>query len=189
MHLFKNDPKVIFLWQFCLSGCDLHIRYSFPQYKQKAAKGDQRSVNIEGLSTTDWLAIDLGTLAAVQKYAKSVSTDTRYRLNVNVLLDSSLSLFFATGNIALHIFMPKTRAEYDIESLWTVGTEFDENMKEKTPDDDPFAAYLKDFGRATHEIEPESLQSVSTPETQVPETTKRPYAKRMSLESGNWHNQ
>lgn len=36
------------------------------------------------------------------------------------------------GNIALHIFSEETRIKYDIEQLWAVGTEYDEqtNMKE-----------------------------------------------------------
>lgn len=34
------------------------------------------------------------------------------------------------GNIALHIFSPAARKRYDLESLWTVGAEFDpESLK------------------------------------------------------------
>lgn len=29
------------------------------------------------------------------------------------------------GNIALHVFSPKARKMYDLESLWSVGPEFD----------------------------------------------------------------
>ncbi|GAB1600216.1 uncharacterized protein LOC115215017 [Argonauta hians] len=30
------------------------------------------------------------------------------------------------GNIALHIFLPPTRQQYDLETLWTVGAEYDD---------------------------------------------------------------
>lgn len=29
------------------------------------------------------------------------------------------------GNIALHIFSPAAREKYDLETLWTVGSEYD----------------------------------------------------------------
>lgn len=35
------------------------------------------------------------------------------------------------GNIALHLFLPGTRKKYDIESLWTVGPEYDDKMREQ----------------------------------------------------------
>jgi len=44
------------------------------------------------------------------------------------------------GNIVLHIFLQETRERYDIESLWTVGPEFDEKCKQQ---DDLLAAVLK----------------------------------------------
>uniref|UniRef100_T1IN47 Mitochondrial assembly of ribosomal large subunit protein 1 n=1 Tax=Strigamia maritima TaxID=126957 RepID=T1IN47_STRMM len=40
------------------------------------------------------------------------------------------------GNIVLHIFLPEKRKEYDLESLWTVGREYDELTQQKTPLDD-----------------------------------------------------
>ena len=53
------------------------------------------------------------------------------------------------GNIALHMFLPETRQKYDLESLWTVGAAFDENTQKENVSaiEDPFAAYLKDFGQ------------------------------------------
>ena len=35
------------------------------------------------------------------------------------------------GNIALHLFLPATRQKYDLESLWTVGSEYDERTREE----------------------------------------------------------
>ena len=81
--------------------------------------------------------------------------------------------------------MPKERQKYDLESLWTVGPEFDENVqKELELEGDPFAAYLKDFG---HKIDQNETDSIEVrPKT---ETAKRPYAKLKHLESAtDWHN-
>lgn len=39
-----------------------------------------------------------------------------------------------TGNIALHIFSPKAREEYDLESLWAIGSQYDhESQKPHNP--------------------------------------------------------
>ena len=96
-------------------------------------------------------------------------------------------LYFFTGNIALHIFMPAERQKYDLESLWTVGTEFDENVqKELALDADPFAAYLKDFGKKTKQIEDQYVQIEKL--ALKTETSKAPYSKLRTLDSaGGWH--
>ncbi|XP_020807635.1 uncharacterized protein LOC110183652 [Drosophila serrata] len=45
------------------------------------------------------------------------------------------------GNIALHIFSPKAREEYDLESLWAIGSEYDrESQKPHNPYGDIFMA-------------------------------------------------
>ncbi|EDW50041.1 uncharacterized protein LOC6610310 [Drosophila sechellia] len=45
------------------------------------------------------------------------------------------------GNIALHIFSPSAREEYDLESLWAIGSEFDrESQKPHNPYGDIFMA-------------------------------------------------
>ncbi|EDV50155.1 uncharacterized protein LOC6545691 [Drosophila erecta] len=45
------------------------------------------------------------------------------------------------GNIALHIFSPSAREEYDLESLWAIGSEFDrESQKAHNPYGDMFMA-------------------------------------------------
>lgn len=52
------------------------------------------------------------------------------------------------GNIALHIFSEKTRQVYDLESLWSVGPEHDDQVRKKNEIVDIFenySAYLKDL--------------------------------------------
>ncbi|KAH8239187.1 hypothetical protein KR032_001565 [Drosophila birchii] len=45
------------------------------------------------------------------------------------------------GNIALHIFSPKAREEYDLESLWAIGSQYDrESQKPHNPYGDIFMA-------------------------------------------------
>ncbi|XP_017103976.2 uncharacterized protein RsfS312 [Drosophila bipectinata] len=45
------------------------------------------------------------------------------------------------GNIALHIFSPQAREEYDLESLWAIGSQFDrESQKPHNPYGDIFMA-------------------------------------------------
>ncbi|XP_050388486.1 uncharacterized protein LOC126807754 [Patella vulgata] len=60
-------------------------------YKKRKNRKD-RFLNIEGINTRNWFAIDM-------------------------------------GNILLHIFMPETRDVYDLETLWTVGTQFDSKVE------------------------------------------------------------
>ncbi|KAK6166347.1 hypothetical protein SNE40_023066 [Patella caerulea] len=60
-------------------------------YKKRKNRKD-KFLNIEGINTRNWFAIDM-------------------------------------GNILLHIFMPETREVYDLETLWTVGTQFDSKVE------------------------------------------------------------
>lgn len=47
------------------------------------------------------------------------------------------------GNIALHIFSPKAREEYDLESLWAIGAQYDtESQKPHNPLGNIFMAQL-----------------------------------------------
>lgn len=58
------------------------------------------------------------------------------------------NIYHFTGNIALHIFSEKTRAIYDLETLWSVGPEFDEKVRKKNDMVEIFtnySAYLKDL--------------------------------------------
>lgn len=55
---------------------------------------------------------------------------------------------FLSGNIALHVFSEKARKHYDLETLWSVGPEFDDKMNKKNDVADIFenySDYLKDL--------------------------------------------
>ncbi|XP_063700342.1 uncharacterized protein LOC134830713 [Culicoides brevitarsis] len=53
------------------------------------------------------------------------------------------------GNIAVHIFSHAARYNYDLESLWALGSEYDENCKKKEDDKlthlDKYSIYLEDL--------------------------------------------
>lgn len=58
------------------------------------------------------------------------------------------NVFYFTGNIALHIFTDKKRTIYDLETLWAVGAEFDEQMNKRSDVVEIFenySEYLKDL--------------------------------------------
>ncbi|XP_075212149.1 ribosomal silencing factor RsfS-like protein, 312 [Lycorma delicatula] len=55
------------------------------------------------------------------------------------------------GNIALHIMNKKARIQYDLESLWALGKEFDE--KSNTPSD-PLAEILKKHSISLDDFQP-----------------------------------
>ena len=81
--------------------------------------------------------------------------------------------------------MPKERRKYDLESLWTVGPEFDENVqKELELKADPFAAYLKDFGHKTDE---DAQDSDSVKVQPLAESAKRRYGKMYMGSATDWH--
>ncbi|KAJ8670555.1 hypothetical protein QAD02_001814 [Eretmocerus hayati] len=79
-------------------------------FKMKRHKSD-RIPKIEGASSKEWMALDL-------------------------------------GNIALHILSSEARIRYDLETLWSVGSEFDDisNKKEDNEDMmDKYKSFLKDL--------------------------------------------
>ncbi|XP_068621466.1 uncharacterized protein [Battus philenor] len=62
--------------------------------------------------------------------------------------DSDEWMALDLGNIALHIFSDKVRGVYDLETLWSVGPEYDETMTQKSDVVNMFenySAYLKDL--------------------------------------------
>ncbi|XP_047986859.1 mitochondrial assembly of ribosomal large subunit protein 1 isoform X2 [Leguminivora glycinivorella] len=62
--------------------------------------------------------------------------------------DSEEWMALDLGNIALHIFSEKARKVYDLDSLWAVGPEYDEQMNKKHDVADIFqnySEYLKDL--------------------------------------------
>ncbi|XP_023954736.1 uncharacterized protein LOC112058259 [Bicyclus anynana] len=62
--------------------------------------------------------------------------------------DSEEWMALDLGNIALHIFSEKTRKVYDLETLWSVGSEFDEKANKNSDVVDileNYSSYLKDL--------------------------------------------
>ncbi|KAI5632825.1 ribosomal silencing factor during starvation domain-containing protein [Phthorimaea operculella] len=62
--------------------------------------------------------------------------------------DSDEWMALDLGNIALHIFSDKVRQVYDLETLWAVGPEFDEQINKKSEVVEMFESYsslLKDL--------------------------------------------
>ncbi|XP_075162074.1 ribosomal silencing factor RsfS-like protein, 312 [Haematobia irritans] len=57
------------------------------------------------------------------------------------------------GNIALHIFSPKTRETYDLESLWSVGVQFD---KEYNKPKDPLVELFEKHSTLLTDVKPAS---------------------------------
>ncbi len=51
-----------------------------------------------------------------------------------------------SGNIAVHLFLQETRVLYDLESLWTLGEDYDEKMTQVCSDEqDPFSLSVSDL--------------------------------------------
>ncbi|XP_034825622.1 ribosomal silencing factor RsfS [Maniola hyperantus] len=62
--------------------------------------------------------------------------------------DSDEWMALDLGNIALHVFSEKTRKVYDLETLWSVGSEFDEKTNKSSDVIDileNYSSYLKDL--------------------------------------------
>lgn len=94
-------------------------------------KREKRDIlpRIEGEKSRDWMAMDLG----------------KYNINQSPIpMHLYLSQFSPyPGNIALHIFSPKAREEYDLESLWAIGSQYDhECQKPHNPLGNIFMAQL-----------------------------------------------
>ena len=51
-------------------------------------------------------------------------------------------MYFIAGNIALHLFLEETREKYDLETLWSVGEDFDDHTQQE--ERNPLAALLSD---------------------------------------------
>lgn len=47
------------------------------------------------------------------------------------------------GNIALHIFTPKSRDYYDLESLWCLGEEYEKRVKGSSAKEDLYKKYME----------------------------------------------
>ncbi|CAD7003598.1 uncharacterized protein K12H4.2 [Ceratitis capitata] len=60
------------------------------------------------------------------------------------------------GNIALHVFSPEAREEYDLESLWAIGIEYD---KESHKPEDPLVELFKEHSIPLGDTQPRNSRS------------------------------
>lgn len=58
------------------------------------------------------------------------------------------------GNVVLHVFLPETRRHYDVETLWTVGSDYDDLTHAK---DDPVYNVLQQQIQLLQEMQPRGL--------------------------------
>lgn len=69
------------------------------------------------------------------KRTYSISSPTHPSPLLNTITNSQLLVvylivnFYIAGNIALHIMQPELRESYDLETLWTVGPQYDEKSQ------------------------------------------------------------
>ena len=83
-------------------------------------------------------------------------------------------MFCVPGNIAVHFFLKVTRETYDLETLWTVGKEYDDKITEATSD--PFAElfthedFLAKFPHSENKGHQEEQGKVNTvaPDAEIP---------------------
>lgn len=61
------------------------------------------------------------------------------------------------GNIVLHIFLPEAREHYDVETLWTVGSTYDDLSHSK---DDPVFNMLQQQIQLLQEMKPKDSQDI-----------------------------
>lgn len=62
-------------------------------------------------------------------------------------------------NIVLHLFLPDTRKEYDLETLWTVGPQFDE--KTVRPKYDPIVDMMQKHLQFIENLDPKGSEKMS----------------------------
>lgn len=89
-------------------------------FKLKKCKTDSIP-KIEGLDSKDWIALDLGTSILF-------SNDFIF-ISYFIVQSNNHRLFHCLGNIALHIYSKTARSLYDLETLWSVGPEYDDKNK------------------------------------------------------------
>uniref|UniRef100_G3MQZ1 Mitochondrial assembly of ribosomal large subunit protein 1 n=2 Tax=Amblyomma TaxID=6942 RepID=G3MQZ1_AMBMU len=60
------------------------------------------------------------------------------------------------GNVVLHVFLPEARRHYDVETLWTVGSTYDDLTHTK---DDPVYNLLQQQIQLLQEVQPKDLEN------------------------------
>lgn len=110
-------------------------------YKKKIEKGDLVP-HLEGKKnkSEDWFALDLGMLQLL--FCVLIFGDFSLRGSIYLLL---------AGNIVLHLFSKRTRAVYDLESLWALGPEFDPFLNQTQ---DPLAAIISKHSHYLADLQP-----------------------------------
>jgi len=117
-----------------------------------------------------------------------------FRSAVEIICSSSCYLFVAlksqfcfnlfVGNIAVHLFLEETRRMYDLETLWTVGIEYDDLSRRHVMDEVTTATTLEEF---SFDAELERLRKLRG---YVDSNEQTAQANADSMESqGNWHKQ
>ena len=99
-------------------------------------------------------------------------------------LSNNTEMFVVSGNIAVHFFLKVTRETYDLETLWTVGKDYDDKMSEATSD--PFATLFthEDFLAKFPNLEnKEQQQEQVKVNTVVADAEIPPVKKEMSTEA------
>lgn len=110
-----------------VTGRSYRHRKAMAQFVRKMFKLKMNNTDvipkIEGEGSKDWMALDLGIF--------------KFKI-VDIVVVSNI---FVTGNIALHIFSTEAREQYDLESLWTVGPDYDRECNK--PNDELIEMYEK----------------------------------------------
>ncbi|CAL4124788.1 unnamed protein product, partial [Meganyctiphanes norvegica] len=79
---------------------------------------------------------------SLAEVTRQIYNKKKYKKDKPTIVEGKESEWIAMdlGNIALHIMSPELREEYDLESLWTVGPEFDEKSQQSLQESlDPFS--------------------------------------------------
>lgn len=86
-----------------------------------------------------------------------------------------LHVYVFVGNIAVHLMLNKTRKTYDLEQLWAVGPEFDEQTRARSLSDVNAAASLEEF---SFDVELERLRKVRMEEVEEKGSKTEPKRSR-----------
>jgi hypothetical protein len=79
---------------------------------------------------------------------------------INIYLAYFINMiYFISGNIALHIFSRNARSLYDVESLWSVGSEYDTAYNKP---DDPLITLLQEHSVYLDGLQPADSVSENT---------------------------
>lgn len=75
----------------------------------------------------------------------------RYIIKDSLCFSSVSNCVYFVGNIALHIFSNEARVKYDLDSLWSLGEEYDDECNKP---DDPIVQMLQQNSIYLRGLEP-----------------------------------